>query len=123
MSKRDETVSSQSAIGQRLSKVLKPGGMFLVFRGKNIPVTSRINIGRGAGNTVELDDALASRYHAAVQKIKEEYFIEDLNSTNGTFVNGKRVPPGKYMRLSPGDFILIGRTKLSLHHLGVESPS
>jgi len=119
MAKRDETVNSESAIGQQMSKVQKPGGMFLVFRDKRIPVVGRISIGRGSGNMVELDDALVSRYHALVQKIKDEYFIEDLDSTNGTFVNGQRVPPRKYMRLKPGDFILIGRTQLTLHQLGL----
>jgi len=119
MAKRDETVNSESAIGQQMSKVQKPSGMFLVFRDRHIPVVSRITIGRGSSNTVELDDALASRYHAVVQKIKDEFFIEDLSSTNGTFVNGQQVPSGKYMRLKPGDFILIGRTQLTLHQLGL----
>ena len=119
MSKQDETVSVESIVGQRLAKVQKPGGMFLVFRDRQIPITSRITIGRGSGNIVELDDALASRFHALVQKIKDEYFIEDTGSTNGTFVNGQRVPSRKYMRLSPGDVIVIGRTRLSLHQLGI----
>ena len=70
-----------------------------------------------------VDAALVSRLHCRVEAAFDALTVVDLSSTNGTFVNGKRVPPGKYMRLSPGDFILIGRTKLSLHHLGVESPS
>ncbi len=119
MSKQDETVNVESMVGQRLSKVQKLGGMFLVFHDNHVPIASRITIGRGAGNVVELDDALVSRYHALVQKIGDEYFIEDMQSTNGTFVNGQKVPPRKYMRVSPGDHILIGRTQLSLRHLGV----
>jgi pSer/pThr/pTyr-binding forkhead associated (FHA) protein len=120
MSKRDETVNSESVLGHRLSKVPKPGGMFLVFRDKKIPVVSRITIGRGDLNTVEIDDLLASRYHAVIQKVKNDFFIEDLHSTNGTYVNGHPVPPGKYVRLFSGDFILIGRTQLSLRQLGIQ---
>ncbi|HUI71178.1 MAG TPA: FHA domain-containing protein [Spirochaetia bacterium] len=119
MSKKDKTLSSQSVVGQRLSKVSKTGGMFLVFQNKNIPVISRITIGRESSNVIELDDALSSRFHAVVQKIKNGYFIQDLSSTNGTRVNGQPVPPGKYVRLTAGDTILIGRTRLSLHQFGL----
>jgi pSer/pThr/pTyr-binding forkhead associated (FHA) protein len=74
-------------------------------------------VGRDEDNTIVLDDPLASRHHAVIQKLKNEYFIEDLDSTNATFVNSKRVPLGKYLRLHPDDTILIGRTELSLRHL------
>jgi pSer/pThr/pTyr-binding forkhead associated (FHA) protein len=119
MSKQDETVNSESVVGQRLSKIQRSGGMFLVFRDRNIPIVSRITIGRGGPNIVELDDSLVSRYHAVIQKVGDDYFIEDLVSTNGTFVNGQRVPSGKYMLLHHGDVILVGRTRLSLNQLGI----
>jgi pSer/pThr/pTyr-binding forkhead associated (FHA) protein len=115
----NKTIYSDSAVGHRLSKVRKPGAMFIVFKGKRIPITSRITVGRDADNTIELDDALASRHHAVVQKVKDDFFIEDLNSTNGTHVNGHPVPPGKYVRLHRLDVILIGRTELSLQQFGV----
>jgi pSer/pThr/pTyr-binding forkhead associated (FHA) protein len=109
-------------VGQRLSKVRKPGDMFIVFQGKSIPIISRITVGRDADNTIKLEDVLASRHHAVIQKVKEEFFIEDLHSTNGTFVNAQPVPPGKYMRLHPADVILIGRTELSLQRCGITAP-
>ena len=121
MSKRGEdpnkTINSDSIVGKRLSKVHLPPGMFLVFQGKSIPITSRITMGRDEDNSIVLKDVLASRHHAVIQKVKDDYFIEDLNSTNGTFVNTQPVPPGKYVRLHPADPILIGRTELSLQHL------
>ena len=113
----DETIFSESVVGKRLSKVHKPGPMVVVFQGRSIPITSRITVGRDEDNTIVLDDPLASRHHAVIQKLKNEYFIEDLDSTNATFVNNKRVPIGKYLRLRPDDTILIGRTELSLRHL------
>ena len=121
MSKSDdipnETIFSESVVGKRLSKVHKPGPMVLIFRGRSVPITSRITVGRDADNSIVLDDPLASRHHAVIQKLKNEYFIEDLDSTNATFVNSKRVPLGRYLRLHPDDIILIGRTELSLRHL------
>jgi pSer/pThr/pTyr-binding forkhead associated (FHA) protein len=63
-----------------------------------------------------LEDKLASRRHAVIQKIKDEYFLEDLDSTNGTLVNGQRIPPHRYVRLALSDVMLIGRTELSLAH-------
>jgi len=119
MSKQDETVNSESVVGQRLSKIQRSGDMFLVFRDRNMPIASRITIGRGGQNMVELDDSLVSRYHAVIQKVEDDYFIEDLISTNGTFVNGQKVPSGKYILLHHGDVILVGRTRLSLHQLGI----
>jgi pSer/pThr/pTyr-binding forkhead associated (FHA) protein len=112
-----KTIDSDSVIGRRLSKVHKPGTMFVVFHGRRIPLTSRITVGRDESNTIVLKDVLASRYHAVIQKVKDDYFIEDLNSTNGTFVNTETVPPGKYVRLRLADTILIGRTELSLQNL------
>ena len=114
LKKEYTTVHCESAVGKRLSKVRKQSDMFVVFQGRSIPITRRISVGRGSNNTIELKDSLASRYHAVIQKVKDEYFIEDLNSTNGTFVNGNQVPPGKYMRLHERDSVLIGRTRLSL---------
>ena len=117
MSKGYTTVSIDTPVGKRLSKVSKPSGMFIVFQGKSVPIKRRISIGRGTDNTIELRDALVSRHHAAIQKVRDEYFIQDLQSTNGTFVNGQPVPPGRYLRLHQEDIVLIGRTRLSLQQL------
>ena len=113
----EKTVIAESSVGQRLAKVQKHGAMYLVFQGGRVPIASRITIGRDADNTISLDDVMVSRKHAVIQKVKDDYFIEDLGSTNGTFLNGEAVPPGKYMRLTSKDTVRIGRTELSLQHL------
>ena len=118
----NNTVISDSAVGQRLFKTRSPGTMFIVFQGKRLPITSRITVGRDSDNTIELKDALASRRHALIQKVKDDFFVKDLNSTNGTFVNGHPVPSGKYVRVHQADIILIGRTELSLQQFGLEAP-
>ncbi len=94
--------------------------MFIVFQGGRVPIAKKITIGRDQENSISLDDVLVSRKHAVIQKIKDEFFIEDLGSTNGTFLNGEAVPAGKYMRLAPQDKIRIGRTELSLQHLNLK---
>jgi pSer/pThr/pTyr-binding forkhead associated (FHA) protein len=110
----NKTIFSDSVVGQRLSKVRRQGTFFVVFQGKRIPIASRITVGRDPDNTIELEDPLASRHHAVIQKVKDEFFVEDLGSTNGTFVNTQPVLPGQYVRLHPLDIIRIGRTELSL---------
>lgn len=49
------------------------------------------NIGRAPNNDLVLDHPMVSRYHATIQIQNEEYTIIDLNSSNGTYVNGHRV--------------------------------
>ncbi len=115
----NRTICSDSSIGQRLLKIRAPGTMFIVFQGGRVPIASCITVGRDTDNKIELDDTLASRHHAVIQKVRDDFFVKDLGSTNGTFVNARPVPPGKYVRLHQEDIILIGRTELSLRQFGV----
>ena len=114
---QNKTIYQESNVGKRLVKVHRPGAMFIVFQGDRIPIVSRIYVGRDSNNQIVLDDVMVSRRHAVIQKVKDDYFVEDLGSTNGTFLNGERVPSGKYMRLKQKDVLLIGRTELSLSSL------
>jgi pSer/pThr/pTyr-binding forkhead associated (FHA) protein len=116
----EKTIVAESSVGQRLAKVQKPETMFIVFQGGRVPIAKRITIGRDPENSISLDDVMVSRKHAVIQKVKDDYFIEDLGSTNGTFLNGQPVPPGKYMRITPQDKVRIGRSELSLQHLTVK---
>ncbi len=66
----------------------------------------KITIGRAADNDVVLDSPVVSRHHAVVRRAKDGTFrLRDLNTPNGTFVNGRRV---KSARLKPGDQVRIG---------------
>jgi hypothetical protein len=62
-------------------------------------------IGRDVDCGVHLDDPAVSRHHAKVARIYTGYFIEDLQSTNGLTLNGRRV--SKHM-LKDGDLVQIG---------------
>ena len=85
---------------------------YLVFNKKKIELVAKIKIGREYDNDVVVDNKLASRHHAMIQKIKDAYFIKDVGSTNGTFINGVRIPNEKYVKLNPGDKITIGNMSL-----------
>ena len=76
-----------------------------VYRELPIPVT----IGREEGNTLRLNDERVSRFHAKVQVDGEDYILTDLESTNGTRVNGTAV---QIRRLRIGDRVGVGRSLL-----------
>jgi pSer/pThr/pTyr-binding forkhead associated (FHA) protein len=76
-----------------------------VFRDLAIPVT----IGREEGNALRLNDERVSRYHAKIQVEDSDIILTDLDSTNGTRVNGSAV---QIRRLRAGDQVSIGRTML-----------
>ena len=78
------------------------------FKTKNI-----ISIGRSDDNDVILNHTSISRRHATIEKkSQDEFVILDQNSTNGTYINGKRLNGSQ--RISKNDIIIIGRYQLSL---------
>lgn len=112
---QDETIISSSKVGQRLEAIVKKEQVScLMFENGQIPIVSKISIGRSPDNDVVIDSKLASRYHAVIQKIKDDYFLKDLESTNGTLLNGQQIPKDKYVKLGHSDTIAIGKTKLTI---------
>ena len=76
-----------------------------VFLG-NDPLT----VGRHSDNRLPLTDTLASRFHCHISRSPNgAVMLRDLNSSNGTAVNGRLV---KYVKLNPGDTVTIGHTKM-----------
>lgn len=69
----------------------------------------RIMLGRRPDNDIQIDNLAVSGHHAAIITILSDSFLEDLESTNGTFVNGKLV---KKHALKNGDTITIGKHEL-----------
>ena len=69
--------------------------------------------GRAASSAVLVDDDYSSSRHAQLVPVGDgSWVVEDLNSTNGTYVNGTRVT--QPTRVGVGDVIRIGRTQLRL---------
>jgi pSer/pThr/pTyr-binding forkhead associated (FHA) protein len=92
---------------------------FVVVAAPGLPEGSSIELngstvaGRDAGSGVRLDDdEFASTRHARIDPRPDGVWVEDLDSTNGTFVNGERITAKRLLRR--GDVLRVGATELRL---------
>ena len=77
---------------------------------KEVQLTKdRTSVGRRPYNDIVIDNLAVSGEHAVLQMAGQEVYLEDLNSTNGTYVNGKAV---KKQLLQDGDAVEIGKYKI-----------
>ena len=76
-----------------------------------LPEGSVRTIGRSPGAEFMLDAALVSRLHCRLSASGDGLQVQDLDSTNGTFVNGKRITAAQ---LQPGDRLGVGRVELGV---------
>ena len=104
----DETISGESAVGRRLTKIRKNELRFLVHSGKRVRISDEMTIGRDKSNSIVIDDPLVSRVHCIIHRIRSSWYIEDAESTNGTWINGKRLKPGTSVRIESQDNIKLG---------------
>jgi predicted component of type VI protein secretion system len=79
-----------------------------------------ITIGRSAQNTITLPDRKVSRKHAKIERVGASYQITDLESGNGTKVNGEKVD---FHALAKGDEIKIGDALLTIGGIDDEEPT
>ncbi len=98
----------------------RPGGRALVLRfisgkyqGGEFPIVpdKQIIVGRSSDLDMVLVEDMVSRKHARITMQADQIWIEDLGSTNGTFVNGEKI---KRARLKEGDRVLIGTSILKV---------
>ena len=86
---------------------------------KEVQLTKdRTTLGRRPYNDIVIDNLAVSGEHAVLQMSGADVFLEDLNSTNGTYVNGKAI---KKQQLQGGDSIEIGKYKIKFVHEGSDS--
>jgi pSer/pThr/pTyr-binding forkhead associated (FHA) protein len=76
------------------------------------PVLERATIGRGTAADVVIPDQTVSRVHASVRVDGQTVVVEDLESSNGTVVNGEPIASAR--RLAPGDVVTVGSTELEV---------
>jgi hypothetical protein len=91
---------------QHTLEVLEPD----VLRGAVFALGDEVTIGRAGGCEVLLDDGFVSQVHARVYTSDGTILVEDLGSTNGTYLNRQRVSGP--MAVKPGDQLQIGNTVL-----------
>jgi len=77
-----------------------------------VPTGREIMIGRNLDFPIALRDRWVSRKHAVVRRIKDRLWIEDLGSKTGTYVNGRRLQPGRIVPLKDGDVIVCGASSV-----------
>ncbi|OBR91889.1 FHA domain-containing protein FhaB [Clostridium ragsdalei P11] len=94
-------------------EVVNPGENANLRRGAVIPVRREITIGRKSDNQLMLEDPYTSGHHARIYiKNGKECILEDMGSTNGTLLNGKKLRGKHY--LASGDEIKIGNTSFKV---------
>jgi FOG: FHA domain len=109
----DTTIATDSPVGRHLDAISESvPASYLMFNKKKIQLVAMITIGRETDNDVVVDNKLASRHHAVIQKIRDAYFLKDRGSTNGTYLNGQMIPRDKYVKLNSGDRITVGTMNL-----------
>ena len=85
------------------------------LRGVNIPVTGPVIIGRAPGADIVVAAGYVSGRHARFQLMGQNLFVEDLGSTNGTYVNGRLVAEPAALRNK--DVVTIGDVAIRVRYL------
>jgi hypothetical protein len=97
----------------RLVVVASPGGE--PAAGSTLALDAITTLGRDVNNAVVVDDEFVSAEHAVLTFRGRTWYVEDLNSTNGTFVNGS--PVDGVAPLGYGDEIQLGQVRLRLERV------
>jgi len=77
-------------------------------RGQSFELADELTVGRAPGCGVRVEDSYTSNIHARLFRREGALWLEDLGSTNGTWVNGERV--AEPIKLSRGDLLQVGAT-------------
>ncbi|MCL2680680.1 MAG: FHA domain-containing protein [Coriobacteriia bacterium] len=101
---------SRAKKGSQLSLVITQGPSSLL--GTIMPISSSIIVGRAPGSDIYVPDDLISGKHARITPVPDGAILEDLNSTNGTLLNG--LPVTLPQNLLVGDKIMIGSLLLEV---------
>lgn len=70
------------------------------------PVEAELTLGRQKDNVIQIKDPYISKHHFRIVKDEEEFFLEDLGSSNGTYLNGEKVLD--VTRIRKGDMVKVG---------------
>lgn len=106
--RRERKAAARAAKSQPRLKIVEPDDQ----RGREYPLDGEVTLGRAAGCQITLDDTYASQIHARVFNRDGQWLVEDLGSTNGTWLNRHKVSGP--MVLQRGDRLQIGNTVLEL---------
>jgi hypothetical protein len=94
--------------------VVNPGGAVGIRAGSTIPLRSENSLGAEPDNDIVLEDTFVSGHHARLGWDGAEWWLEDLGSKNGTFVNQRQCRPYKPEPVPPGAALRLGEIKFEL---------
>jgi pSer/pThr/pTyr-binding forkhead associated (FHA) protein len=104
--------------GREPAPTLPPGPSALLVKGdgdakpRTVKLSASMTVGRAPECELRIDDTYASQQHARLFARNNSWFVEDLGSTNGTFVNDQKLAAPAM--LQPGDRVRVGQTILEL---------
>ena len=104
--------------GREAAPSLPPGPSSLLVQGtgdarpRTVRLAASMTVGRAPECELRLDDTYTSQQHARLFAKNDSWFVEDLGSTNGTFVNNQKLAAPAM--LQPGDKVRVGQTTLEL---------
>jgi pSer/pThr/pTyr-binding forkhead associated (FHA) protein len=99
---------ARGGAGKASLRVVSGGAM----ANKEFTVAEEATLGRGQGCQVQIADPMVSQLHARLFRTPKGLHIEDLGSTNGTYLNGRKV--GRPARLKKGDRVRVGPVELEV---------
>ncbi len=93
-------------------------GMSGLMKGRKVELSGdETTLGRNPGNTIRVEDSSVSGNHCVIRRQEQRYTLFDLNSTNGTRLNGQMMEQG---RLKPKDIIQVGNIELMIDGQDIE---
>jgi len=111
----DKTLYKRDKDGKKIEKEMLTKIAHLKFKNRSVKINKKIFIGRNDTNDIAIkDDPLVSRKHALIEKIKNFYYVSDMESTNGTYVNNNPIIKNQKIKLNNGDIIRIGKTEFKI---------
>jgi len=81
-------------------------------KARTLKLSGTMDVGRGDGCAIRLQDTYVSQVHARLYGREGAWYVEDLGSTNGTFLNDRRVQAA--VEVHHGDIVRLGKTTLEL---------
>jgi DNA-binding NtrC family response regulator len=97
----------------------RPQRLVLSLRNRDVVVDRSLSIGQDDTNDVVIDDACVSRRHCRIEVMGERVMVRDLQSTNGTFLNGVRIATAELRR---GARLSVGGVRIAVGVAEAESP-
>jgi eukaryotic-like serine/threonine-protein kinase len=108
---RDESISSTTMEAETIAALLAENGKSFPLAGE-ITVLGRDSTSKNIHNDIDLSELdikkIISRRHAAIRHENDEFMLYDLDSRNGTFINGERMSSSQPQKLTSGDVIQFG---------------